>query len=98
MPQSNPPPEAFYSLLSKLNTKEDHELFGWVFFTENEREMFAERMAIFRELAAGRTQREVARNLNCSVVTVTRGAKNYNANKEAIYRILAQVEEPLESP
>ncbi|MDX2062126.1 MAG: Trp family transcriptional regulator [Bacteroidia bacterium] len=60
-----------------------------VFLTENEREMLAERLAIFRELAKGSSQREVAATLSCSVVTVTRGAKVYRQHKALIDQWLA---------
>ena len=58
-------------------------------FTEHEREMMLERWRIFDALDRGLSQREVSREVPCSIVTATRGAKVYRENKEAIQRYLA---------
>jgi Trp operon repressor len=53
-------------------------------FTENERAMMLERWRIFDALDRGLSQREVAKEVPCSIVTATRGAKVFRENKEAI--------------
>jgi Trp operon repressor len=58
-------------------------------FTEHERDMMAERWRIFDALDRGLSQREVAREVPCSIVTATRGAKVYRDNKEEIRKYLA---------
>jgi Trp operon repressor len=67
----------------------DLKLFLETFFTEKELEMLAERLQIFEELSRGATQREVAARLQCSVVTVTRGAKVYRKHQAVIDRWLS---------
>lgn len=72
------------------------EITEWmdVFLTDNERSMLSERLAIFRELATGASQREISARLGCSVVTVTRGAKTYREHRVIIDRWLAQTTHP----
>jgi Trp operon repressor len=81
--------DPFAQLLSRPGAPAEVEALLQVFLTENEREMLNERLAIFRELAKGASQREVASTLGCSVVTVTRGAKVYRQHKAVIDRWLA---------
>lgn len=57
-------------------------------FTENERIMIEERWRIFLGLSQGMSQREVAKAIPCSVVTVTRGARTYRKFKNMISRFL----------
>jgi Trp operon repressor len=71
-------------LMSHLHETADFQQFQQVFLTENERVMLQERIAIFRELSKGASQRDVASRIGCSVVTVTRGAKAYRENRAVI--------------
>lgn len=57
-------------------------------FTEHERAMMLERWRIFDALDRGLSQREVAKEVPCSIVTATRGAKVYRENKEQIQKYL----------
>ncbi|MCC6278993.1 MAG: hypothetical protein IT262_00230 [Saprospiraceae bacterium] len=57
-------------------------------FTENERAMMLERWRIFDALDRGLSQREVAKDVPCSIVTATRGAKVYRDNRDAIRKYL----------
>ncbi|MCH8904029.1 MAG: transcriptional regulator [Bacteroidetes bacterium] len=83
--------KSFYRIIHKLrNEKELGEIFK-ITLTDNEREMIAERWKIFEALSRGLSQREVARYVNCSVVTVTRGAKNYRNAKKKIDKYLLMV-------
>lgn len=71
-------------LLRNLPDPAQLETFMEVFLTEHERNMLMERLEIFRSLAAGATQRQVAAQLGCSVVTVTRGAKVFRQHREIV--------------
>jgi len=64
-----------------------HELLQLT-FTEHERAMMLERWRIFDALDRGLSQREVAREVPCSIVTATRGAKVFRENKEIIQKYL----------
>lgn len=57
-------------------------------FTESERAKILERWRIFDACDRGLSQREVAREVPCSIVTATRGAKNFRENKAAIQELL----------
>jgi Trp operon repressor len=57
-------------------------------FTEHERAMMAERWRIFDALDRGLSQREVSKEVPCSIVTATRGAKVYRENKVEIKKYL----------
>jgi Trp operon repressor len=57
-------------------------------FTEHERAMMLERWRIFDALDRGLSQRDVAKEVPCSIVTATRGAKVYRENKEQIQKYL----------
>lgn len=76
--------DALLHLMSQLASAAQLQAFLQVFLTDKEREMLMERLLIFRELAQGASQREVAATLGCSVVTVTRGAKAYRMHKPQI--------------
>jgi Trp operon repressor len=75
-------------ILASLEGASDLKQFLEVFFTDNERQMLAERLTIFSELRKGGTQREIAAKVGCSVVTVTRGAKAYRKYAKQIDRWL----------
>lgn len=68
---------------SSLSEEAFNELLNLT-FTENERAMMLERWRIFEAFDRGCSQREVAREVPCSIVTATRGAKVYRENKEAV--------------
>lgn len=72
---------------SSLSKSEFDELLNLT-FTEHERAMMLERWRIFEAFDRGCTQREVAKEVPCSIVTATRGAKVYRENKEAVKRHL----------
>lgn len=57
-------------------------------FTEHERAMMLERWRIFDALDRGLSQRDVSKEVPCSIVTATRGAKVYRENREAIKKYL----------
>lgn len=79
-----------FSLLKTMNEKE-FDSFMEITFTENERLMIKERWQIFHNLKQGLSQREVARVVSCSVVTVTRGAKTYRKYVNSITKFLHQL-------
>jgi Trp operon repressor len=72
---------------SSLSEREFEELLNLT-FTEHERAMMLERWRIFEAFDRGCTQREVAKDVPCSIVTATRGAKVYRENKDAVKRHL----------
>lgn len=77
-----------YQLFQSTRTeKEFNELIDLT-FTEHERAMMAERWRIFDALDRGLSQRDVSKEVPCSIVTATRGAKVYRENREAIKKYL----------
>ena len=77
-----------YQLFQAAQTEaEFHELLGLT-FTEHERDLMLERWRIFDACDRGLSQREVAREVPCSIVTATRGAKVYRENQAAIQKYL----------
>ena len=59
--------------------------------TEKEREMVLERWRIFEAIDQGLSQREVAKEVGCSVATATRGAKAYREYKPQIQKWLEAI-------
>lgn len=57
-------------------------------FTEHERDMMVERWKIFDAFDRGLSQREAAKEVPCSIVTATRGAKIYRDNRDAVKKYL----------
>lgn len=72
---------------SSLSESEFNELLHLT-FTEHERAMMLERWRIFDAFDQGHSQREVAKEVPCSIVTATRGAKVYRENKDALKKHL----------
>ena len=78
-----------YQLFQAVRTETEFNELADLTFTENERAMMLERWRIFDALDRGLSQREVAKEVPCSIVTATRGAKVYRNNREAIQKYLA---------
>lgn len=90
----------FYSITTRLSRIMIYQLFQsslsesdfnellQLTFTEHERAMMLERWRIFEAFDRGCSQREVAKEVPCSIVTATRGAKVYRENKEAVKKHL----------
>jgi Trp operon repressor len=57
-------------------------------FTEKERAMMLERWKIFDAVDRGLTQRKIADEVPCSIVTATRGVRVYNAHKALVRQYL----------
>jgi len=57
-------------------------------FTEHERAMILERWRIFDALDRGLSQRDVSKEVPCSIVTATRGAKVYRDSKPSVRKFL----------
>ncbi|MBL7775000.1 MAG: hypothetical protein JNK89_03310 [Saprospiraceae bacterium] len=72
---------------SARSEKEFYELLELT-FTEHERAMMIERWKIFDAFDQGMSQREVSKQVPCSIVTATRGAKVFRENKAAIQKFL----------
>ena len=72
---------------TSLSESEFNELLQLT-FTENERTMMLERWRLFEAFNRGCSQREVSREVPCSIVTATRGAKVYRENKDSVKKHL----------
>lgn len=77
-----------YQLFQSARTEGEFNELLELTFTENERAMMIERWRIFDALDRGLSQRDVSKEVPCSIVTATRGAKVYRENKPAIQRLL----------
>lgn len=77
-----------YELFQSARTEAEFNELLHLTFTEHERDMMTERWRIFDAFDRGLTQREVAKEVPCSIVTATRGAKVYRDNREAVKRYL----------
>ena len=82
-----------YRLFKEARTEKDFETLLHLTFTESERAKMVERWQIFDACNRGLSQREVAREVPCSIVTATRGAKNFRENKADIQRFLPAFKE-----
>ncbi len=78
-----------YSLFQAARSEADFEELLRLTFTEHERNLMLERWRIFDASDRGLSQREVAKEVPCSIVTATRGAKVYRENQQAIQKYLA---------
>lgn len=75
-------------LIKKCSSEKEITQLLELILTDKEYQSLQERIKIIIELSEGKTQREIAQNINCSVVTVTRGAKVFNQNKEFFLQLL----------
>lgn len=78
-----------YPLFQAARSADEFEELLRLTFTEHERELMQERWRIFDACDRGLSQREVAKDVPCSIVTATRGAKVYRENQQAIQKYLA---------
>jgi len=78
-----------YQLFQSARSEAEFEELLRLTFTEHERDLMLERWRIFDASDRGLSQREVSREVPCSIVTATRGAKVYRENREAIQKYLA---------
>ena len=77
-----------YQLFQSVHSEAEFEELLNLTFTEHERAMMTERWRIFDALDRGLSQREVSKEVPCSIVTATRGAKVYRDNRSKIKRYL----------
>lgn len=80
--------KAFFEIFRRVKSEETFQELLDITFTEKEQAMMVERWRILAELDKGQSQREVAKAVNCSVVTVTRGAKVYRDKTDFIKKWL----------
>jgi len=71
-----------YKAIQRVSSQEEFLELLEITFTDKEREMILERWRIFKAIDEGKSQREVAKSVGCSVVTATRGAKAYRVHQE----------------
>lgn len=62
-------------------------------FTPAEREDFANRWTLVKEIDKGTTQREIAKNFNMSLCKITRGSKEFNKSDSAFKKVLEMYKE-----
>jgi len=79
-----------YRLFTSVTSTQELDQLLDLTFTESERNKIMERWRIFDACDRGLTQREIAKQVPCSIVTATRGAKIFKNNKEVIQRMLAE--------
>jgi Trp operon repressor len=77
-----------YQLFQSARTEKEFNELIELTFTEHERAMMLERWRIFDALDRGLSQRDVSKEVPCSIVTATRGAKVYRDNREVIKKYL----------
>jgi Trp operon repressor len=77
-----------YELFKSIKTEAEFNELLHLTFTEHERDMMLERWRIFDACDRGLSQRDVAKDVPCSIVTATRGAKVYRDNRDAIRKYL----------
>jgi Trp operon repressor len=82
-----------YKVLKKLESEDEFLELLEITFTEKEREMMLERWRIFSAIDKGLSQREVAKQVKCSVATATRGAKAFRQSKGQIQKWLEAIRE-----
>ena len=68
--------------------EKDRENFFKVLFTDKEIEEFSKRIDVLTSLKNWKTQREISKNLDVSITTVTRWNKFYKNNKDLIDKYL----------
>ncbi len=78
-----------HQLFQSARSEADFQELLGLTFTEHERALMLERWRIFDASDRGLSQRDVAKEVPCSIVTATRGAKVYRENREAIQKYLA---------
>lgn len=77
-----------YQLFQSVRSEAEFNELLNLTFTEHERDLMIERWKIFDAFDRGLSQREVSKEVPCSIVTATRGARVYRENREAIQRFL----------
>lgn len=80
-------------LLAKVNDEQlIYDYFGCL-FTPAELKDFANRWCLVKELAAGTTQREIAKKYSMSLCNITRGSREMKKSDSAFKKMLALLEE-----
>jgi Trp operon repressor len=77
-----------YQLFSSVHSEAEFNELLNLTFTEHERALMLERWRIFDGFDRGLSQRDVAKEVPCSIVTSTRGAKVYRENRDAVRKFL----------
>jgi Trp operon repressor len=77
-----------YQLFQSVHSEAEFEELLSVTFTQHERDLMLERWRIFDACDRGLSQRDVAKETPCSIVTATRGAKVYRENKDTVQKYL----------
>jgi Trp operon repressor len=83
-----------YRLFQTVTNEAEFEELIKLTFTESERAMMLERWRIYDAYERGLSQREVAKQVPCSIVTATRGAKNFREHRDSILKFLPAYRQP----
>lgn len=81
------------SLVSSCHDEEFIKEFFYCLFTPAERNDFAQRWLLVKELKAGSTQRDIAKKYNMSLCKITRGSKELQKEDSAFKKMLQKLEE-----
>lgn len=79
--------EELVQIFTDINDKEFMRNFMECLFTPGEREDFANRWILVKEIDKGTTQRDIAKNFNMSLCKITRGSKELN-KKDSAFRVI----------
>ncbi|MEO6038051.1 MAG: Trp family transcriptional regulator [Saprospiraceae bacterium] len=77
-----------YQIFQSVHSEGEFNELLDITFTEHERALMLERWRIFDACDRGLSQREVSKEVPCSIVTATRGAKVYRDNRAIIQKYL----------
>lgn len=80
--------EELVDIFTEINDREFMKNFMECLFTPAEREDFANRWILVKEIDKGTTQREIAKKFNMSLCKITRGSKELNKSDSAFRTIL----------
>ena len=84
--------EQLLDLIAECTDREFISEFFNCIFTPAERKNVAERWLLVKELKAGKTQREIAKQYNMSLCKITRGSKELQKENSAFKKALSMIE------
>ena len=78
------------NLISKIGS--ENEIYEFIFelLTESEISTLSKRWRILRMLSEGRTQRDIAKELNVSLCKVTRGSRILKDENAIVYKLIKE--------
>ena len=82
-----------YDIFTEINDREFMKNFMECLFTPAERDDFANRWILVKEIDKGVTQRDIAKKYNMSLCKITRGSKELNKKDSAFRTVLENYKE-----